>query len=82
MKEFVNLNQSAVFSEVMKAKKRYEVGIDKLDSAAAQVAQMQQELRELQPQLIDASKKVDEIMVVIERDSIEVAKVLLPFCLY
>ena len=59
----------------MKAKKRYEVGIEKLDSAATQVAQMQQELRDLQPQLIEASKRVDEIMVVIERDSAEVAKV-------
>ena len=36
---------------------------------------MQKELIDLQPQLIDASKDVDEIMVIIERDSIEVAKV-------
>ena len=36
---------------------------------------MQKELIELQPQLIVASKDVDEIMVIIERESIEVAKV-------
>ena len=36
---------------------------------------MQQELTDLQPQLIVASKDVDEIMVVIERESVEVAKV-------
>lgn len=36
---------------------------------------MQKELIELQPQLIQASKDVDDIMVIIERDSIEVAKV-------
>ena len=63
------------FSEVMKAKNRYEVGLEKLLSAASQVGLMQKELTDLQPQLVEASKQVDEIMIVIERDSIEVAKV-------
>ena len=36
---------------------------------------MQKELRELQPQLVVASKEVDEIMVNVEKESIEVAKV-------
>ncbi len=62
-------------SEVMKSKRRYEVGLEKLESASSQVSVMQRELTELQPQLIVASKDVDEIMVVIERESIEVAKV-------
>ena len=35
---------------------------------------MQKELTDLQPQLVVASKEVDEIMVIIERDSVEVAK--------
>ena len=35
---------------------------------------MQVELKELQPQLVLASKEVDEIMKVIEKDSVEVAK--------
>ncbi|MBZ3876523.1 Dynein heavy chain 7, axonemal [Sciurus carolinensis] len=61
-------------SEVMKMKRRYEVGLDKLDSAAAQVATMQYELEALQPQLRVASKEVDEMMVIIERESVEVAK--------
>lgn len=61
--------------EVMKSKSRYEVGLEKLESAASQVSVMQRELTQLQPQLIVASKDVDEIMVVIERESIEVAKV-------
>ncbi|XP_046303228.1 dynein axonemal heavy chain 7 isoform X2 [Marmota monax] len=61
-------------SEVMKMKKRYEVGLEKLDSAAAQVATMQYELEALQPQLKVASKEVDEMMVIIERESVEVAK--------
>ena len=60
---------------MLKAKKRYEVGLEKLQSAASQVAGMQKELTDLQPQLVEASKQVDEIMVIIERESIEVAKV-------
>lgn len=62
------------FSQVMKMKKRYEVGLEKLDSAAAQVATMQVELEALQPQLRIASKQVDEMMIEIEKESLEVAK--------
>lgn len=61
-------------SEVIKLKQRYEVGLEKLGSAAAQVATMQVELEALQPQLQVASKKVDEMMVMIERESVEVAE--------
>ena len=60
-------------SEVMKLKKRYEVGLEKLASAASQVATMQKELEELQPQLKVAGKEVAEMMVVIEKESKEVA---------
>ena len=63
------------YREVMKQKKRYEVGLEKLRSAASQVGDMQKELTDLKPQLVVASKEVDEIMVIIEKDSIEVAKV-------
>lgn len=55
-------------------KKRYEVGLEKLNSAASQVALMQYELEALQPQLKEASKQVDEMMLVIEKESLEVAK--------
>ena len=58
----------------MKMKKRYEVGLDKLDSAASQVATMQFELEALHPQLKVASKEVDEMMLIIERESVEVSK--------
>ena len=61
--------------EVLKNKNRYVVGLQKLESAASQVSIMQQELTDLQPQLVEASIQVDEIMVVIEKESIEVAKV-------
>lgn len=59
---------------VMKQKTRYEVGLEKLASAASQVSTMQVELRDLQPKLVVAQKEVDEVMKVIEVDSVEVAK--------
>ncbi|NXJ63442.1 DYH7 protein, partial [Rostratula benghalensis] len=61
-------------TKVMKIKRRYEVGLEKLDSAASQVALMQTELEALQPQLQEASVQVDEMMVVIQKESLEVAK--------
>ncbi|XP_053554548.1 dynein axonemal heavy chain 7 [Bombina bombina] len=61
-------------TEVMKMKRRYEVGLEKLESASSQVASMQSELEALQPQLKVASREVDEMMIVIERESIEAAK--------
>lgn len=45
-------------SEVSKLKKRYEVGLEKLQSASDQVASMQAELEALQPQLKEAGKQV------------------------
>ncbi|XP_051998583.1 dynein axonemal heavy chain 7 [Xyrauchen texanus] len=60
--------------EVMKLKSRYEVGLQKLESAATQVSTMQLELEALQPQLVVASKKVDEMMIVIQHESVEVTK--------
>ncbi|XP_047008198.1 dynein axonemal heavy chain 7-like [Ictalurus punctatus] len=61
-------------AEVMKQKRRYEVGLEKVDSAAAQVATMQVELEALQPALRLASKEVEKMMVVIEHESAEVAE--------
>ncbi|KAK2839526.1 hypothetical protein Q5P01_013266 [Channa striata] len=61
--------------EVMKLKSRYEVGLEKLQSAADQVATMQVELEALQPQLLVASKEVDEMMVVIQHESVDVAEI-------
>jgi len=60
---------------VIKAKSRYEVGLEKLESAASQVSTMQTELTALQPQLIEASKEVDANTLIVEKESIEVSKV-------
>ncbi|KAJ3092439.1 Dynein heavy chain 3, axonemal [Quaeritorhiza haematococci] len=60
--------------EVNSLKTRYEVGLEQLASAAAQVGTMQRELNELQPQLIQTQKETDDIMTVIQRESVEVEK--------
>lgn len=88
----------ALFSEVQKLRRRYEVGLEKLQSASDQVAGMQEELENLKPKLEESSKQVitvlctciytaqcmmspmcvwvqvAEMMVVIEKESKEVAK--------
>ena len=52
-------------------RERYVVGLEKLEFAAGQVSVMQQELQELQPQLVLTSKETDELMVKIEKDTVE-----------
>lgn len=53
---------------------RYEVGLEKLEAAASDVSKMKVELTELQPQLIVASKDVDDMVIVIEKESVEVSE--------
>ncbi|KAI9354083.1 dynein heavy chain and region D6 of dynein motor-domain-containing protein [Zopfochytrium polystomum] len=60
--------------EINALKSRYEVGLEQLASAAAQVGTMQKELHALQPQLIETQKETDQIMQVISRESVEVEK--------
>ncbi|XP_015226728.1 PREDICTED: dynein heavy chain 7, axonemal [Cyprinodon variegatus] len=60
--------------EVLKLKHCYAVGLEKLQSAADQVATMQVELEALQPDLLVASKQVDEMMELIKLESKEVAE--------
>ena len=52
-----------VCREVYKMKRRYEVGLEKLESAASQVSVMQQELTDLQPQLVIASEEVSHAVM-------------------
>jgi dynein heavy chain, axonemal len=60
--------------EILSLKNRYETGLDQLASAASQVELMQIELRDLQPKLIVTKKETDELMVVIQKESVEVEK--------
>lgn len=68
---FKNLLQKKQ-DETMKAKRRYVVGLDKLAFAASQVADMQKELQDLQPQLVVAAEENTRMMGVIEIESAEV----------
>lgn len=58
-------------TEIHNMRQRYVVGLQKLEFAAGQVSVMQQELQELQPQLVQTSKETDELMVKIEKDTVE-----------
>ncbi|KAG1667277.1 hypothetical protein FOA52_012566 [Chlamydomonas sp. UWO 241] len=52
-------------------KRRYEVGLDKLLAAEADVNVMKTELIELQPKLIVAGKEVAETLTVVARETVE-----------
>lgn len=56
------------------ATSRYTTGLEKLDSAAGQVGDMQQKLFDLQPKLKQLSDETEKIMVEIERDTAEAEK--------
>ncbi|KAK6177269.1 hypothetical protein SNE40_015399 [Patella caerulea] len=68
---FKNLLQKKQ-DEIMKAKRRYIVGLEKLAFASSQVADMQKELEELQPQLVVSAAENSKMMVIIEKESGEV----------
>ena len=59
-------------SEVMLLKRRYETGLEKLDFAASQVTVMQQELRDLQPELVRTSAETEKLLAKIAQDTVEV----------
>ena len=68
---FTNLI-NAKQESTMRAKKRYMVGLEKLAFAASQVADMQRELEELQPQLVTSAEENVKMMGIIEKESAEV----------
>lgn len=61
--------------EIMAAKMRYVGGLEKLDFAAAQVAEMSNELSALKPKLVIAAKETLEMMETIEKETIKVERV-------
>lgn len=65
--------EGVIFSDILTAKKRYEVGLEKLDHAGSQVSIMQGALEALQPQLVTAAAKVSETMKKVEAESAEAA---------
>ncbi|XP_071052662.1 dynein axonemal heavy chain 7-like isoform X1 [Onthophagus taurus] len=61
--------------EVLMGRKRYEVGIEKLLGAGAEVAVMQASLEALQPQLVVAAEMVQATMKKVEAESADAAVV-------
>lgn len=59
------------YTEITLQRDRYTTGLDRLDFAAGQVAIMQTALKELQPQLKQASEETEKVMVIIERETAE-----------
>jgi len=51
---------------------RYLTGLEKLKFASSQVAVMQKELTDLQPELIKTSADTEKLMIKIEQDTVEV----------
>ena len=60
------------FDEITAIRKRYTGGLEKLQFAADQIAQMQIDLQELQPQLKKTTEETVEMLAKIEKESVEV----------
>eukprot|EP00736_Rhodelphis_marinus_P007919 Rmarinus@m.2764 len=61
--------------EIMTLKSRYETGLEKLYSTESSVEGMQQELEALQPVLEQTAKQTADMMVVVDKQSMEAAEV-------
>ncbi|XP_075243127.1 dynein axonemal heavy chain 7-like isoform X3 [Convolutriloba macropyga] len=55
--------------EVLKSKRRYEVGLEKLAFASSQVAEMEKNLKELQPKLMETTKEATKMAEVTMKES-------------
>ncbi|CAB3253984.1 unnamed protein product [Arctia plantaginis] len=73
IKAFQNLYAMKV-NQITSSRIRYETGLEQLDFAAGQVAVMQQQLRDLQPLLVETSDKTEKLMIKIEQDTVVVEK--------
>ncbi len=62
--EYTWLPHTSCCAQVVTVKKRYEVGLEKLATTESSVADMQQELIALQPQLEVSTKETEAAMVV------------------
>lgn len=61
--------------EILMAKRRYEVGLEKLQTAADDISIMQDELKDLQPKIMIAAGEVKNIMQRVENENQEISKV-------
>ncbi|CAG5135432.1 unnamed protein product, partial [Candidula unifasciata] len=58
--------------EILILKNRYSVGLEKLHFSENQISVMQAELLDLQPKLIETSQETEELITIIEQETIEV----------
>ncbi|GAX74205.1 hypothetical protein CEUSTIGMA_g1654.t1 [Chlamydomonas eustigma] len=61
-------------AEVMAAKKRYEVGLEKLEFTGQQVVIMQEELTALKPNLIRTVAETERLMATVKKEKTEVVE--------
>ncbi|KAH9505438.1 Dynein heavy chain 3, axonemal, partial [Bulinus truncatus] len=61
--------------QILTLKNRYNVGLEKLKFSEHQINVMQTELLELQPKLIETSQETEELISIIERETIEVEEI-------
>ncbi|RKO95811.1 hypothetical protein CAUPRSCDRAFT_12487 [Caulochytrium protostelioides] len=59
-------------NEILAIQRRYQSGLSKLEFAAKQVMQMQSDLTNLQPQLVRTQQETADMLIRIERESVEV----------
>lgn len=63
---------SLTYLQVMAAKKRYEVGLEKLQFTEQQVVIMQEELTALKPNLIRTVAETERLMATVQKEKTEV----------
>ena len=56
------------YREILSSKRRYEVGLEKLQSAASEIDIMRLNLEQLQPQLIVSARNVQETVKQVENE--------------
>ncbi|XP_017759468.1 PREDICTED: dynein heavy chain 3, axonemal [Eufriesea mexicana] len=71
IKSFCRLYDQKI-EEITGHQMRYEMGLEKLDFAAGQIAVMKEELQALQPKLLAQSELSNKLMVRIEQDTINI----------
>lgn len=71
IKSFCRLYDQKI-DEITAQQMRYEMGLEKLDFAAGQIAVMKEELQALQPKLLAQSELSNKLMVRIEQDTINI----------
>ncbi|CAH1130366.1 unnamed protein product [Ceutorhynchus assimilis] len=76
--EMINTFKTFLFKkrkQLLQGQKRYEIGLEKLEAAGAEVSVMQAALEALQPQLVVAQAKVEDTMKIVEAETAEAAEV-------